>query len=159
MKRSLYFGIILASLFFVTIVGCEYEDTTRITELESQLNSVKSELISLEQELGHTQQSRDDAKAALSACEANELGALKVVNDATNNIFSLYVSPQADEEWGPDLLDESGVILGSGYHHVRYFPLKPGAYDILAEFDWGNDVESVKTILPGQVTTQRYINE
>ena len=76
----------------LTLVGCAYEDETKINALESELSSIQDELDILEGDL-------EDARIALNECAANELGALKVVNDTNAAIFGLYISPEADSSW------------------------------------------------------------
>ena len=164
MKLSLcILGIFVAALS-VIFMGCFHEDdnsslTSRLTATESELSTVQGELSTVQGELSTVQGDLTDAQNALSECQDKGLGALKVVNDTNSSIIELYISPEWDNSWGPDLTEEIGVILAAGWPNVKYFPLEPGTYDIWVVFSDGDELESVRTISSREVTTLRYFVE
>lgn len=154
MKLSLcILGIFVAALS-VILMGCLHEDessslTSRLTAAEAELSTVQGELSTVRGDL-------TDAQNALRECQDKDLGALKVINDYSSGVIELYISSEWDSSWGPDLTEEVGGILEADWPNVRYFPLAPGTYDILAVFANGNEHETVRTISPREVTILRY---
>ena len=168
MKLSLcILGIFVAALS-VIFMGCLHEDdnsslTSRLTATEAELSTVQGELSTVQGELSTVQGELStvrgdltDAEDALSECQDKNLGALKVVNNYSSLIAELYISLESDSFFGPDLTG-GGIIPAAGLPgNVRYFPLEPGTYDILAVFFNGQELESVRTISPREVTTLSY---
>ena len=145
----------------VIFMGCSQEDensslTNRLTAAEAELSTTQTELSTVRGELSTVQGDLSDAQDALSQCEDKSLGILKIENDFSYSIWELYISPEWDNSWGPDLTEEVGNILEAGWPNVMYFPLEPGTYDIRAVFGNDTELESVRTISAGEVTTLRY---
>ena len=55
--------------------------------------------------------------------------ALLVVNDSSNDVCYIYISPTTAEDWGDDWMGEKEIIP-PGEHRVFY--VNPGAYDLMA---------------------------
>lgn len=168
MKLSLRISAMFIAALSVIFMGCLHEDensslTSRLSAAEAELSTTKTELStvrgelsSVQGDLSSVQGDLSDAQNALSECQDKGLGALKVVNDTNSSIHYLYISPEGDNSWGPDLTEEVGTILEAGWPNVKYFPLEPGTYDIRVVFADGDELESVRTISAGEVTTLRY---
>lgn len=144
-------GMFIAALS-VIFMGCLHGDensslTNRVTAAEAELSTVRGELRTVQGDL-------TDAQDALSECQDTGLGVLKIVNDSPNSVWEVYISPTTSDEWGRNWLDESSVIR-EGYS--RYLVFDPGPYDLRAVFSNGQELESVITISPGEITTKRYI--
>jgi hypothetical protein len=56
--------------------------------------------------------------------------ALEVVNNSSEEIMCLYVSPQTSDSWGDDILGTANTIA-PGEAHTVYVP--PGTYDLMVE--------------------------
>ncbi|MBI5488959.1 MAG: hypothetical protein HY905_16615 [Deltaproteobacteria bacterium] len=56
--------------------------------------------------------------------------ALEVVNNSSEEIMCLYVSPQSSDSWGDDLLGAANTVA-PGETYTAYVP--PGTYDLMVE--------------------------
>lgn len=70
--------------------------------------------------------------------EDNETVDLTVLNQSSETICYLYVSPSDSEDWGQDQLDESVVNAGDSF---TVFGIPPGSYDLRAESCEGSTLE------------------
>ncbi len=159
MKLSLRISALFIAALSLIFMGCFHEDdnsslTSRLTAAEAELSTTQTELSTVRGELSTVQGDLTDAQNALSECQDTGLGVLKIEHNGVNAIWEVYISPTTSNEWGRDWTDESGIIL-VGYS--RYFILDPGTYDLKVVFSSGQELESVITISPGEITTKRYI--
>lgn len=61
---------------------------------------------------------------------ADGLVALTVINNSTEEIAYLHVSPQNSESWGPDVLGTENTIEPGQAFTIR---IPPGVYDLMVE--------------------------
>jgi hypothetical protein len=56
--------------------------------------------------------------------------ALQVINNSSEEIVCLYVSPQGNDSWGADVLGDANTIPPGEAFTVR---VQPGVYDLMVE--------------------------
>ena len=160
MKLSLRISAMFIAALSVIFMGCLHEDensslTNRLTAAEAELSTTKTELSTLRGELSTVQGDLTDAQDALSECQDKGLGILKIEHSGVNEIWEVYISPTTSDEWGRDWLDEGVITIPVG--RSAYFVLDPGTYDLKVVTISGQELESVITISPGEITTKRYV--
>jgi hypothetical protein len=72
--------------------------------------------------------------------EVLEGATLKVINNTTDSIYYLYISPVTSSDWGPDLLGSGTIAAGATYY---IYNIPPGYYDLKAESSGNVVIETV----------------
>ena len=78
--------------------------------------------------------SRSPGSAPVTVPGADTTITVTLINQTTEVICGVYITPSREGEWGPNLLDRE--VVGPGEH--REFPLLPGTYDFRVDncFDY-----------------------
>ncbi|MDR2072963.1 MAG: hypothetical protein LBP60_05995 [Spirochaetaceae bacterium] len=65
------------------------------------------------------------------AVSAQSLPSITVINNTGYTVYTIYISPSADEEWGEDVLGDRILVPGESFNVRLAYPLtEVSVYDI-----------------------------
>lgn len=64
-----------------------------------------------------------------------------LINESSQDVYYLYVSPSSSDSWGPDILGDDIIPSGTNYNVVIDDGLDTCNYDLLAVSPSGDEVE------------------